>query len=65
MSEGGAPSNHSLDEILKLIAELREKLQDNPKLNDEQRAALEALLSFYLALTKTFKKQVDSLMSGL
>jgi hypothetical protein len=64
MSQGPSGSQYSLQEILQIIARLREQLQDDPKLSAEQRAALEALLSFYMSLTNQLEKHVDSIMSS-
>jgi hypothetical protein len=64
MSYGSSGSHYSLAKVLKIIAQLREELKDDPDVSTTQRAQLEALLSFYLALSKNLEIQVDSIMSS-
>jgi hypothetical protein len=64
MSQVPPNSDYSLTQILEIIAKLRRQLEDDPNLSETQRAALQALLSYYLAISEQLEKHVDSIMSA-
>jgi hypothetical protein len=64
MSQVPSASRYSLAQVLKIVAELQEQLKDDPNLTDKQRAAIEALLSYYLSISIQLERQVDSIMSS-
>jgi hypothetical protein len=64
MSQVPSGSKYSLSQVLQIIAELKEQLKDDPDLTDKQRAALEALLSYYLSISIQLERHVDSIMSS-
>jgi hypothetical protein len=58
------PPKYSLKEILEIIERLRAELADDADLTPEQRAAIEALLAYYTAITRTLQKHIDSGVEG-
>jgi hypothetical protein len=54
------PPQYSLDEVLAIIERLRAQLADDPDLSPEQRAAIEALLEYYAAMTKVLERHIES-----
>ena len=64
MSQVPPGSKYSLKQILEIIAKLREELKGDADLSETQRAAIDALLSHYLAISEQLGVHVDSIMSA-
>jgi hypothetical protein len=64
MSESGSALPESLNEVEGLIAKLRAELRDDPDLSPEQRAAIIALIAYYVGITRLLINEINSLMHG-
>jgi hypothetical protein len=59
MAQDQPPPKYSLGEILEIIERLRAELADDPDLSPDQRAAIEALLEYYTAITKLLEQHIE------
>ncbi|MGD0475773.1 MAG: hypothetical protein ABSB70_21500 [Candidatus Velthaea sp.] len=60
MSQDQPPCNYDLSQIYEIIERLRQELASDAKLTPEQRGAIEALLQYYLDITKQLQRHIEA-----